>query len=295
MAIHCFYHKVDWDGKCSAAIVNFAVGTEESPIIFHGCNYNGMDFRKEMKDVTKDDDVYVVDVHLDPMEVMVELKEKCKKLIWIDHHISAIKQAHDLNFYCDGALNVNYAACELTWMYFNSDKPSKDIPYGIYCMGRYDVWDLEADPGIVPFHYGMDLRDPSKPTNSFWKILFDENTSDVISDHIISNGEIAEKYHKVHCKRVVDAASFVIEFEGLRCLVANVPIQNSHLFDSKWNVNKHDAMMTFWMDQKNKWRYSLYTTKKDIDVSKIAMKYGGGGHACAAGFMADELVFKMEE
>jgi nanoRNase/pAp phosphatase (c-di-AMP/oligoRNAs hydrolase) len=39
---------------------------------------------------------------------------------------------------------------------------------------------------------------------------------------------------------------------------------------------------------KNKWVVSLYTTK-DIDVSEIAKKYGGGGHKQAAGFTCDKL------
>ena len=37
---------------------------------------------------------------------------------------------------------------------------------------------------------------------------------------------------------------------------------------------------------------SLFTTKKDIDCSALAKKYGGGGHEQAAGFGADRIEIK---
>jgi len=38
-----------------------------------------------------------------------------------------------------------------------------------------------------------------------------------------------------------------------------------------------------------KWRVSLYTTKKEINVGEIAKKFGGGGHTSAAGFITGRL------
>ena len=37
------------------------------------------------------------------------------------------------------------------------------------------------------------------------------------------------------------------------------------------------------MNKKNLWNLAFYTYKNDVDVSKIAVKFGGGGHAKAAG------------
>ena len=48
--------------------------------------------------------------------------------------------------------------------------------------------------------------------------------------------------------------------------------------------------MAFKYDGKiKKWVVSLYTTKINIDVSKIAKLYGGGGHKGAAGFVSDDI------
>ena len=37
------------------------------------------------------------------------------------------------------------------------------------------------------------------------------------------------------------------------------------------------------MNKKNRWNLTFYTYKNDVDVSKIAAEFGGGGHAKAAG------------
>ena len=40
------------------------------------------------------------------------------------------------------------------------------------------------------------------------------------------------------------------------------------------------------------WTVGLYSDDKGIDVGKIAVKYGGGGHKGAAGFVSNNLPFK---
>jgi len=41
------------------------------------------------------------------------------------------------------------------------------------------------------------------------------------------------------------------------------------------------------------WKYSLYAAPDSgIDVSKIAVKYGGGGHVGAAGFKSNKYLLQ---
>lgn len=66
---------------------------------------------------------------------------------------------------------------------------------------------------------------------------------------------------------------------------------NSQIFDSVYDPNKHDGMLTFaW--KKGMWTVSMYGTK-GIDLSAIAKKHGGGGHKQACGFQCDELPFDL--
>ena len=55
------------------------------------------------------------------------------------------------------------------------------------------------------------------------------------------------------------------------------------------NVDDYDILVGFSFDGES-WNYSLRSTK--IDCSKVAMKYGGGGHKGAAGFNNSDFVLR---
>jgi nanoRNase/pAp phosphatase (c-di-AMP/oligoRNAs hydrolase) len=65
------------------------------------------------------------------------------------------------------------------------------------------------------------------------------------------------------------------------------------MFDSKWNEDKYDIMVTFCRLPSQTWTVSMYTTKKNINVGKLAKKFGGGGHTKAAGFQCKDLPFEL--
>jgi nanoRNase/pAp phosphatase (c-di-AMP/oligoRNAs hydrolase) len=70
-----------------------------------------------------------------------------------------------------------------------------------------------------------------------------------------------------------------------------LPILSSQIFDTV--KEDYDIMIPFCFDGKQ-WTVSMYTKNKEIDVSIIAKKYGGGGHKNAAGFQCKELPFIKE-
>lgn len=79
---------------------------------------------------------------------------------------------------------------------------------------------------------------------------------------------------------------FEVQFEGLKFLAIVHGRFNSNTFESVDLPHKgHDALMgmSFTGD---KWTFSLYHAKHrtDLDLSEIAVKYGGGGHRGACGF-----------
>jgi hypothetical protein len=87
--------------------------------------------------------------------------------------------------------------------------------------------------------------------------------------------------------------SFMVEFEGLKFLALTTARCNSLTFASK-DVPEtgHDALMGFYFTGQ-KWSVSLYHAKHKtgIDLSQIAVKYGGGGHRGACGFQVEKLPF----
>ena len=47
--------------------------------------------------------------------------------------------------------------------------------------------------------------------------------------------------------------------------------------------NDKRTRINFYMNKKNTWNLSFYTARENVDVSKIAAGFGGGGHQKAAG------------
>ena len=73
-----------------------------------------------------------------PMKDMIKLKSKCKELIWIDHHKSAIEAYESQNEEIKGLRINGNAGCECTWKWFSM----QDIPRCIGLVADFDVWPI---------------------------------------------------------------------------------------------------------------------------------------------------------
>lgn len=159
----CFYHNEDWDGIASAIIVNNHYKAKDDDLVyFVGVDYSVKSddhfvqtklhdicedhYNKfiDEKDLTyniKDDNIEVTIVIVDysfSADIMKHLDNEFN-LIWIDHHVSAIKDAI-ANEYADvnGHRYDGVAACMLAWQYYNlGEKP----PLPLALFGKYDVFD----------------------------------------------------------------------------------------------------------------------------------------------------------
>ena len=286
----CFYHKGDLDGKCSGALVKIThPECEMFPIEY------GEEFPYEV--IQGDEIVYVVDFSIQPFDNMFWLNNNCK-LIWIDHHISAMEdyRINKGSFgHIKGYRDTRMAACELTyWYLFPQNMTKYGMSTVVYLLGRYDIWD-HSDQRVLPFQMGMRQEDwdPSKSANiEKWEKLL-EHDSDILFTTILDNGETILEYQKQFNEQYVKEHSFETEIDGLKVIAANIRMVNSKLFDSVWDPSRHDAMLTFgW--KPSTWIVSLYTPKEEIDVSQVAKGRGGGGHAGAAGFPCNELPFELK-
>lgn len=276
--VKCFYHSADLDGHCSGALVLSKYPDAE----MIGINY-GDEFPWD--DIHEGDEVFMVDFSLEDPKDMEKLAKKCD-LIWIDHHETAIDKNKDLDV--DGLQEVGKAGCELTAEYLGLP-----VSEGIKLLGRYDVWDDKDkdywEEEILPFHYGMGRFD-TRPEESMelWQELF-EDKADFISK-TIESGKLILEYETVQNAAYVRAYGFDADFQGYKAIVSNRGMTGSGLFDSLWDPEKYDLMVTFCKSEKG-WKVSLYTTKDDVDCGELAKKNGGGGHKQAAGYTTEECPF----
>lgn len=288
----CFYHSADLDGHCSGAIMALA-----NP----GCELYPIDYGDEFpwEKLEEHDDVAMADFSLQPPEDMDRLFHSVKgKFTWIDHHKTAIDWYEENKVELHGSsdyvvvLENGKAACELAWEHYFSD----NLPIAVYYLGRYDVWDHEKSDKIMPFQYGMRLieTDP-RSVMDMWRRLLDAHvwTEDMrvaYVNQIISDGTIVLRYENQQSELYAKVYSFEARLGDLRCIVLNRGMTNSKAFDSVWDPDKHDAMLLF-TSRGTHYKFSLYTTKDDVDVSAVAKHLGGGGHAKAAGFTSTYLPF----
>jgi oligoribonuclease NrnB/cAMP/cGMP phosphodiesterase (DHH superfamily) len=275
----CFYHSVDLDGKCSGAIVKRKYPQcELFPI-----NY-GQPF--PMNKIKEGEEVFLVDYSIQPFDLMIDLKNKAN-LIWIDHHSSAISESVFWKFQdTNGRRDVRLAACELVWHYIYNDKT---IPVGVTLLGRYDVWDL-TNKNAMPFQYGMRTF-KSEPTDEVWKNVFSNDIEFI--DYVTLKGSGILEYLKIDNSEYLNAYCFDSIIDGYNCICINRGKTSSQIFDSKWDANKYDLMVTFCRLPSQQWTVSMYTTKKNINVGRLAKKFGGGGHTKAAGFQCKDLPFEF--
>jgi len=276
----CLYHRSDLDGKCSGAIVNRHVPNIQLLGIDYGDTIPWY--------FLHDAEVYLVDFSLQPWSEMQRLAETARKVIWIDHHKSAMEEQTKSPISCQGHQDSSHAACELCWSWFNREL-GVSLPRVVWLLGRYDVWNLDAHEDILPFQMGMRLN-RSDPCDAIWDVLFEEGAKGGELIHsIVREGRTVLDY-QARTNESLMGKSFEHRWRELNFLAVNAGGINSKAFDSKFDSNKHDAVMSFYYagDQR-RWTVSLYSPDKSRDLSGIAKEMGGGGHAAACGFQVKSL------
>lgn len=271
----CFYHKSDLDGHCSGAIIK-----QKYP----QCEMIGVDYKDEidMTTIERNEKVFIVDFSFSRSS-MRNLVLRAD-LVWIDHHKSAIEKCKGLTI--KGFRVIGTAGCELTWRYIH---PCRSTPTAVRLLGRYDVWD-HVDLEVLPFQYGMRTHESTLPESICWEGLLPQYDGEEYSYvAIIETGEIILAYEKKQNAMFAKGMAFESDFHGYRAICINRAYSNSKIFDSVYDPEKHDIMILFGV-KADEWKYSLYCDKPGIDVSELAVKYGGGGHASAAGFYANQMV-----
>lgn len=276
-----FYHGSDMDGKCSGAIARkFYQGEGEYIPYFYG------DFPYES--IRNDEVVILVDCSCD-FEILMKIT---KKIIWIDHHKTAIDKYEHLKL--RGMRVDGTAACKLCWLYY-FDGGFKDkngniiigiIPSVVDFLADYDVWKFAFGDDTNYLQTGIRLYDTSIESE-MWDKWLDYNYYPIEE---LDKGKIALQYRNDYYRSIVKTASFFTSFKGYKAVCCNASCVSSQLFDSI--EEEYDIMIPFHYDG-SQWKYSLYTKKDNIDCGKIALHFGGGGHKKAAGFKFDELLLKV--
>ena len=297
---YVFYHSADFDGYLSCALIAAYLKYNNKNFVLKSYNYGN---ELDLDSLDKNAIIYAADISFDP-QIMLKIKSEFKDFIWIDHHISAISNS-EINGYSDlpGLRTTDHAACVLVWLYFKKlgfDFTEK-LKFNFTCVkwiGEYDIWD-HSDPNVLPFQYGLrteNLHPKSPFALNKWRYLLTSNDSYL--KQVVKKGKIILAYIEQDNTKKCFSMSYVIDFENYKCVCANYS-SNSQFFDKIFNNQKHDLMLLYSFNPKsNTFNCSIYSRREDVDCSKLAQKYGGGGHFHAAGFrltpeQANQILFSV--
>lgn len=303
----CIHHN-DLDGLCSGFLCKAA----NADVVCYEYDY-GKEF--PMSKIGKDEIVYILDINPTP-EQMQELVQITKRIVWIDHHKSTIQKLplyqesieQILGFEENVVIRDGEAACKLTWKYFQNifqeiygkedwgDEQyyfgpmiftSEDIPLFVEYIHKWDTWKHGDQPEIIAFTKGMSSYDCSV-SGYIWKSLI--YGSDKVMEDIIARGKIILEYITQRDQIYRNTFGYEREFEGYKLWVCNEGLTSSRFFTEHKESNYKDYdIWVAWVynGATGQYRVSLYS--ETVDVSKIVVRFGGGGHKGAAGFLTEEL------
>jgi oligoribonuclease NrnB/cAMP/cGMP phosphodiesterase (DHH superfamily) len=265
----CFHHN-DPDGHASGAIVKYALGDDVTLI---ESDYDGTPILWDQ--VERAEQIIVTDFSFSVDEM--KRLAKGRELVWIDHHKSAMLEFEDIADDWPGIRDISEAACVLTWKYFF---PKRPVPRAIVLIGDRDIWRwAEEDTG--PFGESLYNQDHDANNAAFWKPLL-ENDQAVLAK-MIEKGAWLREIGLRNVDHMMAARSFEVRFEGHQTLAVNT--RGNGDIGNYGRDRDYEIVYTY-VDEMQVGGLTTVVTlfSNKIDVSVIAKRYGGGGHAGAAGF-----------
>ena len=233
------------------------------------------------EETTMEDADFVVD----KLKEIVETKH-CD-LIWCDHHSSSMDILAKYPEFSNikGIRKEGISGAGLTWMYLMGCD-FDDIPLFVKYVSDFDCWQFKYEESLF-FKYALESTDYDALDIIWNKLVKDSNSKDhPLLAEMVHNGTVISKYVEKEYEAYRNAYAYESRIDGIKCLVVNRSC-NSLVFGE---VIKDYPIVAIWAFNGEKYKYSIYSEKPDVDCSKIAERYGGGGHKGASGFVSNKMI-----
>lgn len=279
------YHHDDNDGCCAAAVAGNYYNKNEFDIKFVAINYGKESWSEEEIEVAEE--VWLVDFTSDKMDEFVKV---CgPKLIWIDHHKTAIEKFPDLwnSSSIPGIRSLEKAACVLTWEFTHPGLISP--PAAVAYIGDKDLWKFEYDETRA-FTAGFNLM-VKTPDDAAWGVLLDSEYESSVNN-MISIGKLLLEAQKYKLQKAFDRG-VDCTFHNWKARLVNTTGNISELGEVIYKRPEYDIAI-MWQAVEDMVVFSLRSDSGNPDspdCAEIAQQYGGGGHKNAAGFQKKNMDF----
>lgn len=262
MGIKCIYHANCSDGFGAAWALRY--GRPNDDIEFIPASYGD-----EIPDVTKDDTVFILDFSYKRPEIC-KLASQAHIVLIVDHHKTAEAELVDLPDNVECIFDMNKSGAMLAWECFVGGQPPKLIEH----IQDRDLWQfkLEGTKEIIAalFSYDFDF--------DVWdKLMRDDQIPSLRAEGVALQRKMLKDINSV-----IESNAYTTTIAGYTVPVLNAP----YMWASEAGniLCKGQPFAAIYGETKDRIHYSLRSEKGAVDVSEIAAKFGGGGHANAAGF-----------
>lgn len=270
------YHSADFDGSCSKLIAKR---------LYPEATYLGFNYWDPIpEDLVDYETIVMVDISF-PADVMLGIKDK---LIWVDHHITAIKDSEKYGY--SGVLGIRrigLGACELAWKYFMKS----EVPQAVKYLSAYDVFDKARFPwfrDVLPFQYALRSR---------YGLELPDEVLEMDPQAIIQEGRMIYSYLKKEWEETVKKYAFPVLVAGKYKGICMITTQHGSLqFDSVFP--DYDLFVFGTFDKEGVFRFSLASNENRVPEFNCGLylkeNYSGGGHAgIGGGIMTEEQYLEL--
>jgi len=217
-------------------------------------------------------EVYILDFSYSE-DILKDLLSRTKRLVILDHHKSAESAVTSVP---EHRYSQEHSGAHLSWEFFHPNVP---VPKLIYLVESGDLFRSDAKTeDILTYVYvqGYDFK--------IWENLLKDFEDPQKLEQCAAEGKAYARYRDHLVQRILSCAQEV-EFEGHRVFAIN-GVHELREFLGNELASRSGLFGIVWYQQFGHIDVSLRANGHDkkVDLSKIAEKYGGGGHNGAAGF-----------
>ena len=214
--------------------------------------------------------IYMIDFTY-PLPIVRRLIKQNKRVTSIDHHETA-RLATKATQHSSYALNHSGAA--LAWLYFH---PKKKMPVLVKHVEDQDLFHFYFPDTRRIMSYEKILPNDFK----VWRKFSEDLEKKSSKKRILEIGAALLILENSIVDKVAGQGAELVRFSGHITYAVNSPS-----FDSQLGVllyKKRPPMAIVW-SRRDGWLKVSLRSDRSVDVSKIAQKYGGGGHVGSAAF-----------
>ena len=198
-----------------------------------------------------------------------QMIEKSNALIVLDHHKSA---EDDLKGIEEAVFDMSRSGAMMSWQFFH---PGVDPPTFLRYIEDRDLWRFELENSRAVSAAMMTLVDKTFEA-------FDAMGNPAQFEELINDGYTILYHNKSMTERIC-AQARKGTWKGYEIYMVNSAVLQSEI-GSHLSSSCDFVIIWYYDHMRNEYKVSL-RSGPELDVSKIARMWGGGGHAAAAGFV----------